>query len=176
MISDYCKMEWEEFSKSAKRKPEEKALKILSSVLRRLRTWEKPRARKKTRTGFVFGRAHTKVGRAICCLNGVANVTQATDELNISLIWAWQLLCLIPLLWWLPAQNHRGPQRLVTICCHSSLACLVWPRCFIVLTGRVKAVTLSSGWKPISVRHFFFFFFCTLGPRCTYKVILLIDD
>lgn len=27
-----------------------------------------------------------RIGEAICCLNDVANVAQATDELNISLI------------------------------------------------------------------------------------------
>lgn len=47
---------------------------------------EKPMRGKMKRTGFMFERTHTKVGEAICCLNEVANVTRATDELNISLI------------------------------------------------------------------------------------------
>lgn len=84
MISDYCKMEWEGLSKSAKRKPQENLQDI---VIACLCLWRETLLEiEKDRINLLKNVYYTKVGEAICCLNDVANVAQATDELNISLI------------------------------------------------------------------------------------------
>lgn len=83
MISDYCKMEWEGLLKSAKENLME-TVKISYSYV--FVDWEReaPLGIQKDRINLL--KNIYKVGKAICYPNDVANVAQATDELNISLI------------------------------------------------------------------------------------------
>lgn len=75
MISDYCKREREGLFK-VKRKPRENTAVIVCGE----------RERESERCCWEIEKDRINLGEAICCLNDVANVPQATDELNISLI------------------------------------------------------------------------------------------
>lgn len=181
MISDYCKMEWEELSKSAKRKTWGEALKapivgvLVPSSARGNNRGRGKKKKNPTRTGFVFGRAPTKVCRPICCLNGVANVTQATDELNISPMWAWQLLCLIrlPLVAAISEPQRPTETRHHLLPFFGGLPCLA--EILHCPDGPSESRDLKLGVKANIRETLFFFFFLPAAPRCTYRVILLIE-
>lgn len=72
MISDYCKKEWEGLFKVKKKTSRRHCLS--DSV-----------CGERDAVGEIE-KDRINLGEAICCLNDVANVPRATDELNISLI------------------------------------------------------------------------------------------